>query len=325
MAHPILGTPKPVFLDSSGSPLVSGTLTIQDPDDSSAKAVYPTAADADASTNGSTAAVTLDARGEPTNQLWGRDGEDYKVILKDSSGNTIYTLDEIRLPGHVGRATVTFSSGDGTPSVAESNLFICAGTTAITDFDDGEVGDVIMITGPTVGGTEIVITNNSNIYLAGNQNFTMGNDDVLVLAMFEDQVWQEVARKTRSGGEVKAITSAETVLASENNTVYMFNSTTGILATLPSPAEGLKYEFYVKTAATSGNHRVYTGGPNIFYGFLMDINATTPTYAVSAQDRINFIASTALPGDYCRVESDGTNWFVFGYSSADGGITADTT
>lgn len=98
MAYPILGTPKPAFFDSSGSPLAGGTLTIQDPDTSSAKAWYATATDADSQSGSSTSDVTLDARGEPTTQLWGRDGEDYKVILKDSEGSTIYTLDEIRLP-----------------------------------------------------------------------------------------------------------------------------------------------------------------------------------------------------------------------------------
>lgn len=98
MAYAILGTPKPQFFDSSGAPLASGTLTIQDPDDSSAKDWYPTAADADADTNSASTAITLDSRGEPSTQLWGRDGEDYKIILKDSSGSTIYTLDEIRLP-----------------------------------------------------------------------------------------------------------------------------------------------------------------------------------------------------------------------------------
>jgi hypothetical protein len=99
MAFPILGTPKPAFFDSSGDPLVSGTVTVQDPDDSSAKASYPTAADADAGTNGTTSAITLDSRGEPSStQLWGKEGEDYKIILKDSSGSTVYTIDNIVLP-----------------------------------------------------------------------------------------------------------------------------------------------------------------------------------------------------------------------------------
>jgi len=98
VAYAILGTPKPAFFDSSGSPLASGTLTVQDPDDSSAKDTYPTADDADASTNGVSTAYTLDSRGEIATQLWGRDGEDYKVILKDSAAATIYTIDEIRLP-----------------------------------------------------------------------------------------------------------------------------------------------------------------------------------------------------------------------------------
>jgi hypothetical protein len=63
MAYPILGRPSPQFTDSSGDPYVSGTITVQDPDDSSAKNSYPTAADADANTNGVSTAITLDSLG----------------------------------------------------------------------------------------------------------------------------------------------------------------------------------------------------------------------------------------------------------------------
>lgn len=98
MAYPILGTPKPQFFDSNGSPLASGTITTTDPDDSSNKGSYPTAADADADTNQNSATITLDSRGESSAEFWGRDGEDYKVVLKDSSGSTIWTIAETRLP-----------------------------------------------------------------------------------------------------------------------------------------------------------------------------------------------------------------------------------
>jgi hypothetical protein len=87
---------------------VSGTITVQDPDDSSAKNSYPTAADADADTNGVSTAITLDSLGGTgAHELWGRDGEDYKVILADSAAATVDTWDEIRLPTHSRRPTVT--------------------------------------------------------------------------------------------------------------------------------------------------------------------------------------------------------------------------
>lgn len=55
MAFPILGSPKLQFFDDNGDPLVSGTITITDPDTSSAKTYYTSRVFADAGTNGATA------------------------------------------------------------------------------------------------------------------------------------------------------------------------------------------------------------------------------------------------------------------------------
>jgi hypothetical protein len=40
----------------------------------------------------------LDSRGEPPDGLFGIDGEDYKLTLKDSSGTTVWTVDDVRMP-----------------------------------------------------------------------------------------------------------------------------------------------------------------------------------------------------------------------------------
>ena len=98
MAFPLLGSPKPQFSDANGVPFAAGTLDILDPDNDSFKTNYPTANDADANTNGRTTTLTLDERGEPETGLFGRDGEDYKLVLKDVTGATIWTVDDIRVP-----------------------------------------------------------------------------------------------------------------------------------------------------------------------------------------------------------------------------------
>jgi hypothetical protein len=98
MAFPILGTPKPQFFTSSGAPLASGTLTIVEPSTDVNKATYPTYDDAEALTNANDNPLTLDARGEPATGLWGLDGEDYKITLKDSFGTTVWTQDDIFMP-----------------------------------------------------------------------------------------------------------------------------------------------------------------------------------------------------------------------------------
>ena len=98
MAFALLGHPKQGFFDSSGSPLASGTLAILDPADDTNKASYPTADDADAATNANVNPIVLDARGEAPNGLFGLDGEDYKLVLKDSAGAPVWTVDDILVP-----------------------------------------------------------------------------------------------------------------------------------------------------------------------------------------------------------------------------------
>ncbi len=160
MAYPILGNPKPAFF-VAGSPMESGTITTLEPSDDSVKASYPTAAKSNSSTDGTSAAVSLNARGQPDQDLWGKDGEDYKLVIKDSAGATVDTFTNIQLPQHSRRATVTFTSADVGPTVAESDTFITAGTTAITDFDDGEVGDTIKILAASI----ITITHGAPVSL----------------------------------------------------------------------------------------------------------------------------------------------------------------
>jgi hypothetical protein len=84
----------------------------------------------------------------------------------------------------------TFTSTDTTPSVAFGDKFKTAGTTAITDFDGGYVGQTIEI----LADANITITDNAAIILSGGTNYSMTASDTLKLTMFDDQVWQEVSR-----------------------------------------------------------------------------------------------------------------------------------
>jgi hypothetical protein len=79
------------FFDSSGSPLVSGTIEFRDPTSNNLINSYPTAVDADAP-------LTLSSTGAATNGLFLEDGVAYKVILKDAAGNTVATHDDVLCP-----------------------------------------------------------------------------------------------------------------------------------------------------------------------------------------------------------------------------------
>lgn len=85
----------------------------------------------------------------------------------------------------------TFTAADATPSVRGGKVFKTAGTTAITDFDDGQLGQEITI----LATDSITITHGaSTIVLNAAGNFAMANGDTLTLRMFTAGVWHEVSR-----------------------------------------------------------------------------------------------------------------------------------
>jgi len=99
--------------------------------------------------------------------------------------------DDLRVGGVQYNSTVTTLDDTGTPSVATSNLFVTGGTTSITDFDDGVVGQTIKV----LSQHAITITHGaSTIVLNGATNWTMASGDTLTLTMFTSGVWHEVAR-----------------------------------------------------------------------------------------------------------------------------------
>ena len=97
---------------------------------------------------------------------------------------------EVAHVGDVAPDTVTTMADDATPSISAGNLFKTGGTTAITDFDDGVVGQTIKI----LAAHSVTITDGAPIILSGGANFDMVATDTLELTMFDDQVWQEVSR-----------------------------------------------------------------------------------------------------------------------------------
>lgn len=93
---------------------------------------------------------------------------------------------------------VAFTAGDATPSVANGNEFISAGSTAITNFDDGAAGQVIHI---YRGDSDIVITDNSTIDPIVAGNLTLSAARPTASFRLSGGVWKQV-------GESGAISAA---------------------------------------------------------------------------------------------------------------------
>lgn len=87
--------------------------------------------------------------------------------------------------------SVTFTSADATPSVSGREVFGTAGTTTITDFDDGEDGQTIYVK----ANGSITVQHSASILLDGAVNFAMVANNTLSLTRFGG-TWIEVGRKT---------------------------------------------------------------------------------------------------------------------------------
>jgi hypothetical protein len=88
------------------------------------------------------------------------------------------------------QGTITVLADDASPSVAGVHLARTGGTTSITDFDDGVVGQTIKIKAEH----SVTITDGAPIVLNGGANFDMTDTDTLTLTMYVDQIWTEDAR-----------------------------------------------------------------------------------------------------------------------------------
>ena len=86
-------------------------------------------------------------------------------------------------------AVVTLGN-EATPSVLGGQVFKTGGTRTVTDFDDGVVGQEVVI----LAEHRKTIRDNAAIILAGGEDYAMTSGDTLTLRMFNDQVWHEVAR-----------------------------------------------------------------------------------------------------------------------------------
>jgi hypothetical protein len=110
--------------------------------------------------------------------------------------------------------TITFTTGDATPTVSTGRTFITAGSTAITDFDDGVDGQIITVRAHGA----ITLTDSANLQLQGDANFVMAADDTVTLANVGGTNWYETGRR-----QVSATYAATNVSADR---AYDANATT---------------------------------------------------------------------------------------------------
>ena len=163
-----VNTNKVVITAANGNTAIAGTLSAVGD-----FAVNTNKFNVTASSGNTTVAGTLGVSGATT------------TIALTANGDTTITS------ALIVSTVIELTDTDATPTVVNANNFITSGTTAITDFDDGVVGQKIHI----LAADSITITHDgSKLILNGAGNYTMTVTDTLTLFMFNDQVWSEIAR-----------------------------------------------------------------------------------------------------------------------------------
>tara|TARA_B110000211_G_C13678708_1_gene377832 strand:+ start:59 stop:535 length:477 start_codon:yes stop_codon:yes gene_type:complete len=132
-----------------------------------------------------------------------------------------------------------------------------------------------------------------------------------------------LAEKVQKPSDTEAITAANTITAAESGTRYVLNVAAAKIQTLPIPAAGLEYWFYVGATEPTGTHTVVTASSaNIIVGNVgSPEDAAGSVATVTDADTISFVASKAVHGDFAHVWSDGTNWYLDGMCKVQDGIT----
>jgi hypothetical protein len=184
-----LATLIPQFFDSSGNPLSGGTLNTYSAGTTSSLATYPTNSDAVAGTNANSTAISINASGYPASGgnvigVFLRPGKQYKFILTDSSGATIYSVDNISnltdtivdgngneviklaaVASAVNEITVTNAATGTSPSISASGddsnvgLDIKTKGTGSLRLLDGSSNELIKLATTTNAVNEVTVTN----------------------------------------------------------------------------------------------------------------------------------------------------------------------
>jgi len=127
-------------------------------------------------------------------------------------------------------------------------------------------------------------------------------------------------------GIYESVVAAKTLDSEDNGKTFGLNLAGGFTITLPALStisKGWTAKFRCETAPTTAYIlSTPTADLDKIIGFFVTATGhTTAGDIETAGDTIEFVASTALPGDYVVLENNGTNWFAYGACSVPAALT----
>ena len=112
-----------------------------------------------------------------------------------------------------------------------------------------------------------------------------------------------LAEKVQKPSDTEAVTTTNVITAAESGTRFVLNSATAFVSTLPTPAAGLEYWFYIGATEPTTSHTVVTASSaNIIVGNVVSPEDALGSVAtVTDADTVTFVANKAVHGDYVHV------------------------
>jgi hypothetical protein len=123
-------------------------------------------------------------------------------------------------------------------------------------------------------------------------------------------------------GRPESLAAAKTLKARDSGRMYSLNLVGGFAVTLPPVAEKWKFKFVAGIAPTTAYTVITNASENVIHGQITTgEDAAGSVATVPEADTISFVANLAIIGDWCEVESDGTNIYVSGMCAVQDGMT----
>ena len=119
----------------------------------------------------------------------------------------------------------------------------------------------------------------------------------------------------------QVLTDDITLTPADSGKVFYLNAAAAGDVTLPAPHLGLNLKFIIGATEPTTAWQIIGATAAVIQGSVVVDGAAVPAVNM---DQINFVASTALKGDFIEIRSDGTNYYVTGVGEAAGSITAST-
>ena len=116
-----------------------------------------------------------------------------------------------------------------------------------------------------------------------------------------------------SSAGIKELTAASTLQLADSGKVFMLNSSTEFITTLPAPSnKGWEGTFVVKAAPSGADYKISTPSGaikgSVSAGAADDVADTSD----GSDQHISFKDGQAVAGDYVKLVSDGTDYYIVG-------------